>query len=100
MWGDQVSALQCFGYAIALCGLVYYKLGAEQLKATFEAGGRRWSDFGVRRPVMRTLITFLGLFVMIVIVLGSLAPTYAPDYDPRTFLPAGPRAAAQRWIPF
>ena len=35
IWGTPISALQYFGYGLALCGLVYYKLGAATIKAQF-----------------------------------------------------------------
>ncbi len=53
---DPVSRLQAFGYTIALCGLVYYKLGAENLKSYFGAGQRAWAGFGTRRPIARRLM--------------------------------------------
>ena len=31
IWGTAVTLLQFFGYSVALCGLVYYKLGAETI---------------------------------------------------------------------
>lgn len=31
-WGTTVTFLQFVGYGVALCGLVYYKLGGEKIK--------------------------------------------------------------------
>ena len=78
IWGTKVSKTQFFGYSIALGGLLYYKLGAEQLKQYIGHGGRAWSEFGVQRPVARKLV-ILGLVLFtIIVLLGGLAPSYAP----------------------
>ncbi|KAK5070954.1 hypothetical protein LTS08_000605 [Lithohypha guttulata] len=79
IWGTPVSATQFFGYGIALGGLMYYKLGADQVKQYFGQAGRSWQEFGQNKPVMRKVVVFgLVLFVMFVL-LGGLAPTYAPQ---------------------
>lgn len=83
IWGTEVSPLQFFGYSIALCGLVYYKLGAEQLKDYFGQGSRAWADFGSRRPALRKIIVFGVALLVLFILLGGLAPKYAPAYDPK-----------------
>ncbi len=86
IWGTQVTPLQMFGYSIALGGLVYYKLGAEKLKEYFSQGGRAWADYGVRHPVLRKMMIFVGILLFVFLLLGGLAPTYAPDYDPKAYL--------------
>ncbi|RDW68345.1 DUF250 membrane protein-like protein [Coleophoma crateriformis] len=92
IWGTVVSGLQFFGYSIALAGLVYYKLGAEQLKGYFAEGGRQWADFGSRRPVLRKLIILSSVVMTIFVLLGGLAPTYAADYVPKNYLDAAKNA--------
>ncbi|OJD30519.1 uncharacterized protein BKCO1_5900028 [Diplodia corticola] len=78
---DPVSGLQAFGYSIALSGLVYYKLGADKLKEYLGQGGRAWAEYGSRHPALRKLIVF-GLVIFIVFVLlGGLAPRFAPEYN-------------------
>jgi hypothetical protein len=82
IWGTKVTALQFFGYGIALMGMVYYKLGYDSLKGYIGEGGRRWAEFGARKPVLRKL-AIMGLSVFTLFVLfNGLAPTYAPEYDP------------------
>ena len=83
IWGTEVTPLQFFGYGIALCGLVYYKLGAEQLKEHFGQCSRAWADFGSRRPALRKIIVFGVALLVLFILLGGLAPKYAPEYDPK-----------------
>lgn len=79
IWGTPVSGTQFFGYSIALGGLMYYKLGADQLKGYFGQAGRSWQEFGQNKPATRKAVIFgLVLFVMFVL-LGGLAPTYAPQ---------------------
>jgi len=87
---SPVSGLQFFGYSIALGGLVYYKLGADMLKGYFEQAGRAWADYGVRHPALRKLIVFGVVILILFLLLGGLAPTYAPEYiDPKTYLNSG-----------
>jgi hypothetical protein len=78
IWGTKVSGTQFFGYAIALGGMLYYKLGTEQLKQHIGNAGRSWSEFGVQRPIARKLVVFGLVVVTMMLLLGGLAPTYAP----------------------
>jgi len=88
IWGTKVSSLQAFGYTIALCGMVYYKLGQKELKPFIAEGTRRWAEFGANKPILRKLVIF-GLFITtLFVLLGGLAPTYAPEYDPKSYLAA------------
>jgi drug/metabolite transporter (DMT)-like permease len=79
LFRDPVSLLQAFGYAIALCGLIYYKLGAETIKEYLGAGGMAWAEFGATRPAARKLLVFAMLLVTLFVLLGGLAPRLAPD---------------------
>jgi len=79
IWGTPVSTLQFFGYSIALSGLLYYKLGADQLKGYANQGLHAWSEFGVQRPALRKVAIFGLVLCTIFILLGGLAPTYAPQ---------------------
>lgn len=81
IFGTEVTGLQFLGYAIALGGLVYYKLGGDQIRARFESAGRAWADYGMRHPIARKVIVFVGIVLIILLLVGGLAPTYAPDYD-------------------
>jgi drug/metabolite transporter (DMT)-like permease len=83
IWGTQVTAIQFFGYSIALGGMVYYKLGYEQLKGYIADGNRQWAEFGARKPVLRKVTIIVASAFIIFTVFGGLAPTYAPEYDPR-----------------
>jgi len=77
---DPVSGLQAFGYSIALGGLMYYKLGGEKIKGYVAEGGRSWSEYGQRQPVMRKVIV-IGLVILGgFVVLGGLAPQLPPEY--------------------
>jgi hypothetical protein len=78
-FGDPVSLLQAFGYSIALMGLIYYKLGAEQLKQFVGQGGMAWAELGANRPVTRKLLVFAILAVSMFVLLGGLAPKFAPE---------------------
>jgi hypothetical protein len=79
IWGTQVSALQFFGYSIALGGMVHYKLGAETLKTYAAEAGRQWAEFGNSRPVLRKISIIVLVVFALLFLLGGVAPTYAPD---------------------
>jgi hypothetical protein len=77
IWGTPVTATQFFGYGVALSGLVYYKLGGEQLKQHIAGARRTWAEFGNKKPALRHAVT-LGLVVFLLLVLlGGLAPSFA-----------------------
>ncbi|KAL1883078.1 hypothetical protein VTK73DRAFT_10004 [Phialemonium thermophilum] len=80
IWGTQVTGLQFFGYSIALCGMVYYKLGYDTLKGYAGEAGRKWAEFGNTRPVLRKLAVAVLILMTLFLVLGSLDQTY-PDID-------------------
>ena len=79
IWGTPVSGLQCFGYSIALGGLMYYKLGAETLKAQLAEGQRAWAEYGVKHPAARKAIVFGGVLLVIFLLLGGIAPSVGYD---------------------
>ncbi|GAB7351642.1 hypothetical protein MBLNU459_g2248t1 [Dothideomycetes sp. NU459] len=82
---DPVSGTQFFGYAIALGGLIYYKLGSDQLKDYISAGGRAWADYGVRHPALRKLIVFAIVLSTIFLLLGGLGTSLPAGYDPSKY---------------
>jgi hypothetical protein len=86
IWGTEVTPLQFFGYSIALGGMVYYRLGYETLKTMAGDAGRRWAEFGAQKPALRKLSIVVFAVFVIFTLLGGLAPTYAPDYDPANFV--------------
>lgn len=79
IWGTEVTALQFFGYSIALGGMVYYKLGYEALKNYAGEAGRQWAEFGNSKPVLRKISIIVLVLFTILFLLGGLAPSYAPD---------------------
>ncbi|KAI0378453.1 TPT-domain-containing protein [Hypomontagnella monticulosa] len=86
IWGTPVSALQAFGYTIALGGMIYYKLGFDALKGYAGEAGRHWAEFGATRPALRKIVVVVAVLLFVFILFGGLAPTYAPDYDPAQYL--------------
>lgn len=79
IWGTPVSGLQFFGYSIALGGLLYYKLGSEQLKQYASSAARSWNEFGTNKAATRRLIIIGAVVLTTLLLLGGLAPTYAPE---------------------
>lgn len=81
IWGTIVTPLQFFGYTIALGGLVYFKLGGEQIRVHAEAGKQKWRSFGERRPNLRRFVAFVTVIVGVYVGVKMLAPGYKPTYD-------------------
>ncbi|KAI4152934.1 MAG: hypothetical protein L6R39_001715 [Caloplaca ligustica] len=80
IWRDKpVTMLQVFGYSIALGGLIYFKLGADTIKARFSDAGRAWADYGVRHPALRKVIVFVAMVFVAMLALISVAPTVGYD---------------------
>ena len=79
IWGTPVSPLQFFGYSIALCGMLYYKLGAEQIKGYFSQAGRSWNEFGLQRPGLRRALIFVLVIITFLVLMGGLGTTFAPE---------------------
>ncbi|KAL8654658.1 MAG: hypothetical protein Q9210_001380 [Variospora velana] len=94
IWGKPVTALQFFGYSIALAGLVYFKLGADTIKAKFSDAGRAWADYGVRHPALRKVIVFFGMLVVAMFVLAGLAPASYDNWHVFGIQQANPDKAA------
>jgi hypothetical protein len=86
IFGSRISGLQAFGYSIAICGMLYYKLGQKELKPFIAECGRRWAEFGSSKPVLRKLLVIFLFILVVITLLGGLAPTYAPEYDPSALL--------------
>jgi hypothetical protein len=81
IFGTIVTPLQFFGYFIALSGLVYYKLGGEQLRTNIKVARTKWSDFGNRYPMYRRLSILALVFLVLFVLFGGLGTKYIPDYD-------------------
>lgn len=64
---DLVKPMQAFGYSIALAGLVYYRIGGEQLKEYASQGQRAWADYGMRHPGARRAIAGVGIILLLVL---------------------------------
>lgn len=79
IWGTEVTGLQFFGYSLALGGMVYYKLGYEQLKGYFGEGSRQWADFGQRKPVLRKLSVIALSVLTFFWLLSQIAPGYGAN---------------------
>ncbi|KAK0859572.1 hypothetical protein LTS02_009095 [Friedmanniomyces endolithicus] len=84
---DPVSPLQAFGYSVALCGLVYYKLGADKLKEYVGNGQRSWADYGVRHPALRRVLVIGMVLMTVFVLLGGITFSGAlpPGYDPTPY---------------
>ena len=81
LMGAEVSGLQYFGYSIALMGLIYFKLGAETLRAQFSEGNRQWAEYGAKHPAMRKVIVFGIVLLIVFALLGGIAPSAGYDKE-------------------
>ena len=79
MFGTPVTGLQMFGYSIAICGMVYHKLGGEKIKSVFADGNRKWAEYGVSHPAQRKMVVFGLVIFTLFVLLGGLAPSYGYD---------------------
>src|SRR6266516_1018317 len=74
IWGTTVTYLQMFGYSIALGGLVYYKLGADQVKEYLGHRSHMWADHVVRYPATCKAIIFGAVILVLLLVFGAMGP--------------------------
>ncbi|TAQ86231.1 hypothetical protein B7494_g5443 [Chlorociboria aeruginascens] len=81
IWGTIITPLQCFGYSIALAGMLWYKLGAESIRGYLSEGGRQWAEFGSKRPALRKLVVIGVIISIIFLLIGRVGPQYGPGYD-------------------
>jgi len=89
LWHTPVSNLQFFGYAISLTGLIYYKIGRDQLRSSLQTAKNEWTAFNAKHPIIKTVLALFSVFAAISIILVILVPKFAPEYDPRNFLLSG-----------
>ncbi|GAB7348932.1 hypothetical protein MBLNU459_g7618t1 [Dothideomycetes sp. NU459] len=78
IFGDPVTMTQTFGYAIALTGLVYYKLGADRLSSYVSQGRQSWAQYGSTHPAMRKVAVFAVAIALVFVLLGGLSG-FVPD---------------------
>ncbi|KAJ5293768.1 hypothetical protein PENANT_c002G06406 [Penicillium antarcticum] len=79
IWNTPVTALQFFGYSIALLGLVWYKLGGDKMREYTSSAGRAWAEYGQARPAQRKFVVFGASALIFFLFVGSMAPSYAPS---------------------
>ncbi|GIK01695.1 hypothetical protein Aspvir_005733 [Aspergillus viridinutans] len=79
IWQTPVTGLQFFGYSIALIGLVYYKLGGDKLREYAGQANRSWAEYGANHPAQRKSIIIGALVLIFFLLIGSMAPSYAPE---------------------
>ncbi|KAJ5861334.1 uncharacterized protein N7529_008644 [Penicillium soppii] len=79
IWQTPVTALQFFGYSVALMGLVWYKLGGDKMREYTSGAGRAWAEYGNTRPAQRRFVVFGAAALIFFLFVGSLAPSYAND---------------------
>jgi hypothetical protein len=79
IWNTPVTALQFFGYSIALLGLVWYKLGGDKMREYTSSAGRAWAEYGQARPAQRKFVVFGASALIFFLLVGSMAPSYAPQ---------------------
>jgi hypothetical protein len=79
LWNTPVTALQFFGYSVALVGLVYYKLGGDKIREYTGQAGRAWAEYGNARPAQRKFVIFGAAVLIFFLFIGTMAPGYAPE---------------------
>ena len=79
IWGTPVTLLQFFGYSLALAGMIYFKLGADNIKTAFAEGGRQWAAYGNNHPAQRKIVVFFVVITTLFLLMTGLAPTLGYD---------------------
>lgn len=79
IWHTPVTMTQFFGYSIALTGLVYYKLGADKIREYAGQANRSWAEYGAKHPAQRKGIIIGAVVLVFFLLIGSMAPSYAPE---------------------
>ena len=89
IWHSPVTMIQFFGYSMALAGMIYFKLGKENIQKAFSEGGRKWAEYGVNHPVQRKLLVLFLSIMTIFLLATGLAPQFG--YDPSKAVSDGSR---------
>ena len=87
-FNTPVTPLQLFGYTIALCGMMYYKLGADKLKEYGQEAHRTWAEFGNRSPAKRRAALIGSGVILIILVVMLMGRSYDPNQVMRDLLPS------------
>lgn len=77
---DPVTGQQFFGYSIALAGLTYYKLGAENLKSLATDARLRFGDYRQKNPARTKLVGIVAMFILVAWAFWMWGPTAGGDY--------------------
>lgn len=78
---DPVTGQQFFGYSIALAGLTYYKLGADNLKSLTTDARLRFGDYRQKNPARTKLIGIVSAFLLVSYAFWMWGPTSATQYS-------------------
>lgn len=78
IWQTPVTITQFFGYSIALTGLVFYKLGGDKIREYTGQAGRVWAEYGATHPAQRKFVVVGAAALIFFLLMGSVAPSYAP----------------------
>jgi hypothetical protein len=71
IWSTPVTALQMFGYTIALSGLIWYKIGGEQAQAAYQK--LTSDDNSAFNRFRRSLWAKIGAGLLVLFVLSAMA---------------------------
>lgn len=72
LFGSPVTFTQWFGYSIALAGMVYYKLGYNQIAGYARDGSRMWAEYGTTNPAQRKMVIFGAVILFLFLLVGGL----------------------------
>lgn len=74
---SEVTWVQAIGYSIALGGLIYYKVGAEQLQSSMSDARARFASYSQKNPSKAKLAIVGGILALITIIAFASWP-YIP----------------------
>lgn len=77
---DPVTGQQFFGYSIALAGLTYYKLGAENLQSLSTDARLRFGEFRQKNPARTKLVGIVAMLGLVAWLFWMWGPTSGGEY--------------------
>jgi hypothetical protein len=78
LWYTPVSKLQFLAYAISLAGLMYYRLGLDQLGTILVSVRNDWTAFSAKHRILKTVIAIISSWLRFPWPLAFCYPSLRP----------------------
>jgi hypothetical protein len=77
---DPVTGQQFFGYSLALAGLVWYKLGADQIRSLATNSRLQFAEYRQQNPARTRIIALVAILAVVAFILWAWSPAQASGY--------------------